>query len=195
MYCRVCGTEGIHIEDCANCGSPLESGLSFCNDRAQAKVNQEMCTSCQNRLSSVGEIRYAGFWIRAAAILVDCLVVSIPIVIVLIIYLDYSYDSNFDKVGVGLTLYVAVLIALLIYNAGMHASIWQATVGKRLLGINVTTVTGERISFLRGMGRYLATLLSGILYIGYILAGFTEKKQALHDVIAGTVVVYGKIEE
>uniref|UniRef100_UPI00314502C5 RDD family protein n=1 Tax=Peribacillus sp. TH14 TaxID=2798481 RepID=UPI00314502C5 len=66
----------------------------------------------------------------------------------------------------------------------------KATVGKILLNIKVTDLNGGRIGFGRATGRYFATIISGmIFYIGYIMAGFTSKKQALHDMIAGTVVV------
>ncbi|WP_446728107.1 RDD family protein [Peribacillus sp. TH14] len=54
----------------------------------------------------------------------------------------------------------------------------------------MTDLNGGRIGFGRATGRYFATIISGmIFYIGYIMAGFTSKKQALHDMIAGTVVV------
>jgi Tfp pilus assembly major pilin PilA len=72
----------------------------------------------------------------------------------------------------------------------MQSSSRQATLGKMALGIKVTSAEGERISFLRATGRYFATILSGlILMIGYLLAAFTQRKQALHDMIAGTLVV------
>ena len=58
------------------------------------------------------------------------------------------------------------------------------------LGLKVTDLQGKRISFARATGRHFAKLLSGmILLIGYIMAGLTERKQALHDMIAGTLVV------
>uniref|UniRef100_UPI0013C2DACA RDD family protein n=1 Tax=Klebsiella pneumoniae TaxID=573 RepID=UPI0013C2DACA len=82
------------------------------------------------------------------------------------------------------------LIAAVAYFAGMHASKWQATVGKKLLGLKVTDLHGNRITFWRALGRYLAmSFLSGILLIGYIIAAFTEKKQSLHDLIASTIVI------
>ena len=62
--------------------------------------------------------------------------------------------------------------------------------GKKALGIIVTDISGQRISFGRATGRYFAKQLSTIiLLIGYIMAAFTEKKQALHDMMAGTLVI------
>ncbi|PYV64750.1 MAG: RDD family protein, partial [Acidobacteria bacterium] len=57
-------------------------------------------------------------------------------------------------------------------------------------GLKVTDLAGRRISFARASGRYFAKYLSSMtLLIGYIMAGFTERKQALHDMIAGTLVI------
>src|SRR2546428_774442 len=65
-----------------------------------------------------------------------------------------------------------------------------ATVGKMVFGLKVTNLEGHRISFARATGRHFAKLISAmILLIGYIMAGFSERKQALHDMIAGTLVV------
>ncbi len=72
----------------------------------------------------------------------------------------------------------------------MESSSQQATLGKIALGIMVTDLSGNRISFARASGRHFTKILSGIiLYIGFIMAGFTEKKQALHDIIADCLVV------
>jgi uncharacterized RDD family membrane protein YckC len=70
------------------------------------------------------------------------------------------------------------------------SSEWQATVGKRVMSIVVTDLHGGRISFGRATGRHFAKYLSAFLLgIGFIMAAFTSKKQALHDIIAETVVV------
>jgi uncharacterized RDD family membrane protein YckC len=72
----------------------------------------------------------------------------------------------------------------------LESSSWQATLGKKALGLVVTTVGGEPISFGRALGRNLAKLLSSlILMIGFLMAGFTAKKQALHDLLADCLVV------
>ncbi len=77
-----------------------------------------------------------------------------------------------------------------LYFAIMESSSYQATFGKQLLDIKVTDMEGKRISFWRATIRYFAKILSGmIFYLGYLMIGFTEKKQGLHDIIAGTLVV------
>jgi len=82
------------------------------------------------------------------------------------------------------------LLASWIYEAAMESSSLQATLGKMIFGMKVTDLNRNRISFARATGRHFAKYLSSmILFIGYIMAGFTERKQALHDIIASTVVV------
>jgi uncharacterized RDD family membrane protein YckC len=77
-----------------------------------------------------------------------------------------------------------------LYFTIFESSSLQATPGKMALGIIVTDLSGNRISFARANGRYWGKILSGLtLGIGYIMAGFTRKKQALHDIMAGTLVV------
>jgi uncharacterized RDD family membrane protein YckC len=91
--------------------------------------------------------------------------------------------------GVG----VIVVIFSWLYFACFESSNLQGTPGKRLMGILVTDLDGERISFGSATGRYLGKIISGlILGIGYLIALFTPKKQALHDLIAGTVVIIRK---
>jgi uncharacterized RDD family membrane protein YckC len=85
---------------------------------------------------------------------------------------------------------LVVAVAGWLYFAMMESSNKMATLGKMAIGIKVTDLNGNRISFGRATGRYFAKILSGmILMIGYIMAGFTEKKQALHDMIASCLVV------
>jgi uncharacterized RDD family membrane protein YckC len=72
----------------------------------------------------------------------------------------------------------------------MESSSWQATLGKKALGMEVTDMEGRRIGFGRATGRTFGKIISAfILYIGFLMAAFTEKKQALHDMIAGCLVI------
>jgi uncharacterized RDD family membrane protein YckC/type II secretory pathway pseudopilin PulG len=121
---------------------------------------------------------YAGFWRRWAAAVIDGIlyyIVAIAIALAL---------------GDGLGSTALAIAAAWLYHALMQSSSRQATLGKMALGIKVTSVDGERISFLRATGRYFSTLRSSLLLmIGYLMAAFTQRKQALHDLIAGTLVV------
>jgi uncharacterized RDD family membrane protein YckC len=118
---------------------------------------------------------YAGFWARVGAYLIDLLVVLIPVVLLALIPI---LGIILDIVGIWL------------YFALQESSERQATIGKRAVGIYVTDLQGRRISFGQATGRYFGKIISGlILYIGYIMVAFTEKKQGLHEMMAGTLVI------
>ncbi len=77
-----------------------------------------------------------------------------------------------------------------LYCAMMESSSKQATLGKMAVGIRVTDVRGQRISFGRATGRHFGKIISALsLFIGYMMAGWTQRKQALHDMMADTLVV------
>ena len=129
-------------------------------------------------------MEYAGFWRRFAAWLIDYILVSVVTTIAVLVLGAIGDDAG---LAIG---YVLAVVGGLAYYAWFESSANQATVGKMALGIQVTDLNGNRISFGRALGRTLAKILSGlILLIGYIMAAFTEKKQGLHDMIAGTLVV------
>jgi len=83
-----------------------------------------------------------------------------------------------------------ILMIQWVYFALLESSPWQASIGKRMLGLRVTDIEGRRISFGRASARYFCTLLSGfILMIGFVMIAFTQKKQALHDILTGCLVI------
>jgi len=135
---------------------------------------------------------YAGFWLRLVAALIDGLILSFGYYALMFIgILPGILASN----GVGILAgYGASLLAYFIgawlYAALFQSSKLQATPGMLALGLAVTELRGERIHFARATGRYFATLVSAIiLYFGYFMIGWTQRKQALHDMLAGTLVV------
>jgi uncharacterized RDD family membrane protein YckC len=76
-----------------------------------------------------------------------------------------------------------------LYSSIMESSAKQGTLGKIATGIAVTGSRGERISFLRATVRYLCKTILSLCGAGYIIAAFTKKKQALHDMIVDSVVI------
>ena len=108
-----------------------------------------------------------------------------------------SMDESGMSEGVGAGMAVlpvlgglAIFVVSWLYFALMEASARGATLGKMALGIKVTDLNGGRISFGRASGRFFGKILSGaIFYIGYFMAGFTARKQALHDMLAGCLVI------
>jgi uncharacterized RDD family membrane protein YckC len=103
------------------------------------------------------------------------------------------FSEGFPPVFAGfIAIFLLVtLIGTWLYHALLESSEWQATAGKKALGLIVTDTSGARTSFARASGRHFAKIITGLipLGIGYILAGVMEKKQALHDMIAGCLVL------
>jgi uncharacterized RDD family membrane protein YckC len=134
---------------------------------------------------AVAESPYAGFWRRFAAIIIDGLVVGIPLGIIFAPFGGNNFNGS-GYTGFGLLR----SLVFLAYFALMESSSYQATLGKMALGIKVTDIDGNKLTFGRALGRNAAKFISTIIcFIGYILAAFTERKQALHDMIASTLVV------
>ena len=128
---------------------------------------------------------YAEFWKRVVATVIDTLV-FLPLVGY--IGREPTVDPRASVTMVILAVFFVVLMWL--YYAGMESSSSQATIGKMLMGIKVTDMDGKRITFGRASGRFFGKVLSKlILYIGFIMAAFTEKKQGLHDILAETLVL------
>jgi len=129
--------------------------------------------------------------------MIDWLIVSIVVgpVAGIIFFMIHAAGGavRMPDFGIGLVsrivLQTLFFCAFWIYEAAMESSSKQATLGKMALGLKVTDEQGRRISFGRATARYFSKIISGmILLIGYIMAGFTARKQALHDMIAGTLV-------
>jgi uncharacterized RDD family membrane protein YckC len=137
-----------------------------------------------------GHVVYAGFWKRVAASIIDNFLLGIVGGVIggmfgFAIGMGLEENPALDLV---LNLFSILLGAF--YFGWMHSSSQQASLGKMAVGIKVVRISGERISFARGIGRYFASILSGlILGIGYLMAAFTERKQALHDIMCDTLVV------
>jgi uncharacterized RDD family membrane protein YckC len=152
---------------CPNCGRKNDEAARFCQ-------------SCGGELTvperESGPASYAGFWKRFAALLIDSVVVS-------------AGSGILTAASFGVA-WFAIFLLPWVYEAIMLSSEKQATVGKMLLGIIITDLDGRRISFGRATGRHFAKWLSAlILGVGFLMAAFTEKKQALHDMMADTLVV------
>lgn len=134
---------------------------------------------------------FAGFWIRFVALLIDGLIIGIPIWLLMFAVIGSAGMSNpTDAMGTYMALQLVGLLFGWLYSALMESSKSQATIGKQALGLKVTDVNGDRISFVRATGRHFSKLISSLIFlIGYLMVAFTEKKQGLHDIMAGTLVV------
>lgn len=131
-------------------------------------------------------IEYAGFWIRFVAYFIDTILLVLADILI-----EYAVYGGFDFVDSNPGSQFISLILGVLYFGFMESSERQATLGKMAVGIEVGDEHGNRISFANAIGRYLAKIPSAlILLIGFMMAGWDDRKQALHDKIAGTFVFY-----
>ena len=131
---------------------------------------------------------YAGFWKRVAAMLIDAIIIT-PIMIGIGMVLGVALVVVGSD-SIQFVLNIIGLIVSCVYFALMESSGMQGTLGKKALGIKVTDLKGNQISFNKATDRYLCKLFSlVILAVGYIMVAFTERKQGLHDIMAECVVV------
>lgn len=153
------------------------------------------------------QVVYAGFWWRFLAYIIDDLLIgavswifALPILAIFGVSMYSFKEAGMNPDDAEMLILPIILasssigmIAMVVqwlYFALMESSKHQGTLGKIVLKIKVTDVDGNRISFARATGRYFGKILSGmIMMIGYIMAGFTEKKQALHDMLASCYVI------
>lgn len=153
-------------------------------------------------------VTYAGFWLRVLAYLIDMIVLGIfavPILIGaamlmgiggMIENIPHNQDPFMNGMPPAFALFLVFcgglgLFGTWLYYALLESSEWQGTAGKKVLGLIVTDMNGQRVTFLRASGRHFAKIVTSLIpfCIGYIMAGFTEKKQALHDMIASCLVL------
>jgi uncharacterized RDD family membrane protein YckC len=211
MYCSKCGA---NVADgtafCSACGQPMVGfsvGQAAATPPAAAPAGTVYAPPAQaawQAPAARSAVAYAGFWLRLVAAIIDGLILYF---VGMILFLPFAASMGMGMRGMmtgrppnleGLLPLIHAMIRITLLRTVLHwlyyslleSSAWQATLGKKALGLEVTDLDGNRISFGRATGRFFAKIISSIiLFIGYIMAGFTEKKQALHDILAGTLVI------
>ncbi len=168
MFCPHCSKQNSdNAQYCQECGRELPAAAPAASTVGAGSIN-------------ISPVQYAGFWRRVLASLIDGILLSL-------VTGSFTWTVDYDdfKITYGLGVIVQWL-----YFALMESSNRQATLGKMAIGIVVTDEQYHRISFANATGRYFGKFLSAIILgIGFMMAGFTQKKQALHDVLADTLVV------
>ena len=198
---------------CSKCGANVADGAAFCTACGQPVPGiaaAPVAPYVNSGLVARPAVEYAGFWLRFVAVIIDGIVLWIVGAIVLFPIVGSMGLRGLIRGGYGPGVWTGamtpaemlpffslifrfILISAVLkwlYFALLESSSWQATLGKKALGLEVTDLDGRRISFGRATGRTFAKIISAmILYVGFMMAGFTEKKQALHDMIAGCLVI------
>ena len=185
-----------------------QCGRSFTEDRVVAYDNQIICADCkpvfvQRLKEGVGirtSLRYAGFWIRVGAKIIDTIITAIGtwiFVIPLSMMIAASLPSDPGEITFNksflLLLAAQQLIGLAIpaFYDTFFVGRFGATLGKMACGLRVVSPEGERISYMRAFGRHFAGWISSIILgIGYLMAAFDDEKRALHDRICSTRVIH-----
>jgi uncharacterized RDD family membrane protein YckC len=213
FFCNKCGAQNAAgTQFCNRCGAPTnpapvvgsipvssstgaEAG-SYSVASNQAPPSYSATAGAYPSTIPVAGIHYGGFWIRVVAAIIDAVLLRVVVAPIGIIFGGLGMAGmmtglphrGLRLLGGGLTA-ILLIFGSWLYEAFMESSSYQATLGKMIFGMKVTDLHGNRISFERATGRHFAKLLSGmILGIGFIMVAFTERKQGLHDLLAGTLV-------
>ena len=200
MFCQACGA---NVADgnafCTSCGRPIV-GYSVGQSGGAGAVALP-ATAAPVGVAAPSSTVYAGFWLRFVAFILDAIILAIPSWFISFLLFASAMPALMGNQGNPVLIMATMLprmffsmtiniVGQWLYFSLMESSSWQATLGKKALGLYVTDLNGNRISFGRASGRYFGKILSSLtLTIGYIMAGFTEKKQALHGMIAGCLVM------
>jgi uncharacterized RDD family membrane protein YckC len=140
---------------------------------------------------------FAGFWLRAVAYLIDTIFISLVFGLIASFY-PSTFIKFPDTGSTSLTslpqltpvAFAITITATWFYYTMFEASVWQATPGKRVMRLYVADLNGQRLTFARAAARNFAKMISSLTFlVGYLVAGFTEKKQALHDILASCLVL------
>jgi len=213
VYCSKCG---VHLAAgaafCASCGTPTGSPApAALNPSAPSSYvggsSHAPYADPAGLVASRGFI-YGGFWLRFVATLIDSVIMSCALGVLLIpLFLLTGMEVQINEmvqhhgqpdpaliIGLVAMILVFALVGVLmqwLYHAYLESGERQGTWGKQALGLYVTDLIGQPITFGRASGRFFAKIVTGMvpLGIGYIMAGFTERKQALHDMIASCLVI------
>jgi uncharacterized RDD family membrane protein YckC len=189
---------------CSRCGAQNDATARFCQ-RCGASLLPAGTPAATvpappaTYAAPVARSAYGGFWIRFLAFLIDGILLGAVLVPLSAsiwgIHAARILHGPWDGERIGNVVVLAPawnslwLIGSWLYEAFMLSSTWQATLGKLALGLRVTDEYGQRITFLRATGRHFAKYLSWMTAcIGFIMVAFTERRQALHDFVAGTLV-------
>ena len=209
MYCSKCGSEISNATAfCPTCGQAVTVLAATAASSYPMTIAQTPPASMVPASASYGGVEYAGFWLRFIAYLIDGFVSGLAFLILLIpLFILTGAGAALSKIGSGEDIdnnvaaflsigflfgfFGIIFLVSWLYHALSESSSWQATLGKKMLNLKVTDMTGQPISFGRASGRFFAKIITGMipLMIGYIIAGFTEKKQAIHDMIASCLVL------
>jgi uncharacterized RDD family membrane protein YckC len=135
--------------------------------------------SAWDETPAAAEPRYAGFWIRVVAVILDGIIISIPLPILFL-----AIGNSDSAASQGIRLVISALYTIILWVR------WGRTIGGRILGLRLVRVDGEPVTYGTAVVRYLMVIVSAIaMFIGLIWVGFDKRKQGWMDKAAGTYVI------
>ena len=196
VFCSKCGAQNAaSAAFCQSCGASMSVG-------APAVTTATPAAAYAPPAAAAPYSPYGGFWIRVGAYLLDGVIigaVTVPLALIFllpsIIKIIHAAQENQqpspELFGAFFVMIPLVLLGVWLYDALLTSSSWQGTIGKRVLRLKVTDLAGNKVSFGRATGRFFAKLISRALLtmFVYLVVAFSERKQGLHDMIAGTLVM------
>jgi uncharacterized RDD family membrane protein YckC len=210
LTCTACGAKTAEGKPfCSACGQPL---VGFSVGRVPAQSPARDFSPAKSSAASSPE-RYAGFCLRVPAAIIDLIILAIPLAMA-VSYLSVAMGSwrAFLSLHPGQSPQEIVaafgrpylfgilcffIVSSWLYFALFESSSWQGTLGKKFIGLSVADLHGNRVTFARASGRFFSgrflahVPFLGSLYIAIdcICAGLTSRKQALHDILSGCLVL------
>jgi uncharacterized RDD family membrane protein YckC len=190
---------------CTRCGQPIPDGAAYCpgcgasvptwSGVVPAVAQPALVTPAPaavpapSAAPAPAAARYGGFWRRFVAFWIDVILLWIASAILTVSMGGDLFERDFGSPQTMLANFISLVVGWL-YSALLESGPRQATLAQMVMGLQVTDLDYRRISFARATGRHFAQLASGVtLGVGYLMIAFTEKKQGLHDMMAGCLVV------
>lgn len=193
MFCPRCGREALSgAAFCVQCGAPLDVQATAPPLVERAPVpaaGAPAVAPAPSAAPTPAAIRYGGFWRRFVAFWIDGILLWLAGSLLQVGMGVDLFDRDFTDPRILFSNFLSMILGWL-YCAMLESSPRQATLGQMVIGIKVTDLQLRRISFGRATGRHFGQILSAvILLMGFVMIAFTEKKQGLHDMLAGCLVV------
>jgi uncharacterized RDD family membrane protein YckC len=192
---------------CSNCGNPLLPDGKFClfcgdvladTQCKPALVAQPSRPAKAEDSEVVRAPEYAGFWVRVWASTIDITLEALA-ALMLTVIVGFAIKIYVSRTGLspitgsyltGIAFIFLLAVGSWLYAAFAESSKWRATLGKHIIGLQVVTSSGGKLSFgqasVRHFMKFLSLFTAGV---GFMMAGWTKRSQALHDIPSDSVVI------
>ncbi len=194
MFCPRCGREALSgAAFCVQCGTAMDAPVTDAAGMEPRPISAEAAPAVGAPASAgtpaPAAVRYGGFWRRFGAFWIDGILMWIAGALIKVSMGLELFEGEFADPRSLLASFISLGMGWL-YCALLESSSRQATLGQMVVGVQVTDLGLRRISFARATGRHFAQLVSAVLLLmGYVMIAFTEKKQGLHDMLSGCLVI------